>query len=252
MSETLLILEGVGKLYLRGQTQRRLVLEDISFAVAPGEIVAVDAERREGKTTLLRIAAGMETPDTGSVRFLDSNLTNLSVQARAGLLGSEIGWSDRHGPRTPWRVIDYVSLPLMVGCGRVAKQRAHEAGLAALERVGASRCATQQWVELADYEQLLVSLARLYAQRPRLIVVDDLFDDLRVRGSVEAGDLLRSIVRELDCGVLASVSDTEAALLADRVLALRRGRLVVRSDQSSRGEGQLISLPARRSAGTSQ
>lgn len=248
----MLALDGIGKAYRRGQTQRRMVLDDVSFLVAAGEIVAVDAERRAGKTTLLRIAAGMETPDVGSVCFAGTDLKGLSPRARRALVGREIGWADRRGPRNPWRVIDYVCLPQTVGRGRSALQHAREHGLSALERVGAARCAPQQWSELADYEQVLVSLARLYAQRPRLIIADDLFDDLRVRGSVEVGDLLRSIVRELNCGVLASASDTEAALLADRVLALRKGRMTLRSDQSSAGEGTVISFPERLDASASR
>jgi len=90
-----------------------------------------------------------------------------------------------------------------------------------------------------------VSLARLYAQQPRLIIADDLFDDLRVRGSVEVGDLLSAIVRELGCGVLASVADAESALLADRVLCLRDGIVAVRSDQTPRPDLRLVRSSGR-------
>lgn len=257
MSEALLLLEGVSKCYRRGETLRRVVLEEVSLAVAAGEIVAIDAERRAGKTTLLRIAAGMQKPDAGSVCLAGNDLAALPPQARAGLLGREIGWADRRSPGNPWQVLDYVSLPLILSGDRREERRARDRGLAALDRVGAARCAAQRWDELADYEQVLVGLARMYAHRPRLIIADDLLDDLRVRGSLEAGDLLRSIVQELDCGVLASVSDTEAALVADRVLSLRGGRLVLRSDQSthdedqpSSGEGQLVRFPRRLGADT--
>lgn len=246
MTDILLLLEGVSKCYRHGETLRRVVLEDVSFAVAAGEIVAVEAERRQGKTRLLRIAAGMERPDAGTVRFAGKDLATLSAGTRGDLLGREIGWADRRDPGHPWRVIDYVSLPLILQRGRKEKRRAFERGLAALERVGAAHCGAQQWGELADYEQLLVSLARIYAHRPRLIVADDLFDDLRLRGSVEAGDLLRSIARELDCGVLMSVSDAEAALVADRVLALRGGKLRLISDQSAKADRHIAGRPSRR------
>jgi ABC-type cobalamin/Fe3+-siderophores transport system ATPase subunit len=238
MREPLLALERVSKCYRHGSTHRRVVLEDVSFSVAAGEIVAVDAERRAGKTTLLQVVAGIEAEDSGTVYVGGEALT---AKARRRLLGAGIGWADRRGPQNPWKVLDYVALPLSVGGGPRALKRARDSALAALERVGAEHCAAaRQWDELADYEQVLVSLARLYAQRPRLIVADDLFDDLRVRGCVEAGDLLSSIVRELGCGVLASVSDTEAALLADRVFALRKGEIVVRSDQTPRPDLRLV------------
>lgn len=275
MSETLLSLQGVGKGYRCGEIWRS-VFEDVSLAVAAGEVVAVDAERRQGKTTLLRVAVGIESPDSGAVYFAGEDLAELSARVRAGLLGSQIAWVDRRGPRIPWRVIDYVSLPSAVGgakgrrepsvrrgerwsrqildhlyspvAGGRGLRGARERGFAALERVGASRCAPLRWEELADWEQVLVGLARAYAQRPRLIVADDLFDDLRVLTAQRAEDLVRSLVAELDCGVL--VSNSEAALFADRILSLHRGTLSLRSDQSSHGEGQLISFPGRLGAGT--
>lgn len=247
MSEMVLSLEDVSKHYASSQTQRRVVLKNVSVAIAAGEIVAIDADRRAGKSTLLRVVAGMESEDAGVICLFGQAL---SARRREALIGSDIGWIDRRGPSTPWRVIDYVALPVTVGGGRGAQRRGRERGLAALERVGAAHCAAQQWDELADYEQVLVSLARVYAQRPRLILADDLFDDLRVRGSVEAGDLLSSIVRELGCAVLASVSDAEAAMLADRVLALRDGELVVRSDQSRRADLRLVEPDGQLSTGT--
>lgn len=245
MGEPLLRVEGVRKCYRRGQTQQRMVLDSVSFTVSAGEIVAVDAERRAGKTTLLRVIAGMEDQDAGSVSFEGKTL---SAEARHRLLGSQIGWADRRGPRMPWRVIDYVSLPLTVNAGRRALASARERGLAALERVGAARCAAQQWDELADYEQMLVSLARLFAQRPRLVVADDLFDDLRARGRAEAADLLASIVEDLGCGVVASVSSAETALLADCVLLLCDGSVRAMSDQVTPEGGKVISFPGWRGA----
>lgn len=247
MSKTVLSVEGVSKCYRPSATQRQIVLNDVSFTVAAGEIVAVDAPRRAGKTTLLNVVAGMKPEDSGVIRLFGSAL---SAKERNGLIGRDIGWLDRNGPKNAWRSLDYVALPVTVGGGRAAQRRGRERGLAALERVGAARCAAQQWDELADYERLLVSIARVYVQRPRLILADDLFDDLRVRGSVEAGDLLSSIVRELDCAVLASVSDAEAALFADRVLALQDGTLVIRSDQSRRADLRLVRPDGRLSTGT--
>lgn len=240
MSEPLLRLEGVRKSFWHGDVQQRLVLEDVSLMVQAGEIVTVDAARRAGKSTLLRVVAGMESQDQGSV-CLDGRA--LCASGRHGLLGSAIGWVDRRGPEMPWRVLDYVALPLTVNAGRRALLSARARGVAALERVGAAHCASQQWDELADFERLLVGLARVYAHRPRLILADDVLDDLRVRGRVEVGDLLSSIARELDCGVLASVSGGESALIADRVLLLREGRVLVISDRSTYGEANVARLP---------
>jgi ABC-type taurine transport system ATPase subunit len=70
---------------------------------------------------------------------------------------------------------------------------------------------------LSDWERLLVTVARGYAARPRLMVVDDLLDGLGAGGMREAGELLLGIAGELNCGVLAGASDIAALVAAHRV-----------------------------------
>ena len=83
----LLALREACKEYARGEHRLR-VLVDISLELRPGEIAAVVGGRREGKTTLLKIAAGIESPDTGEVWLGDVAITSLSGKERARLLGA--------------------------------------------------------------------------------------------------------------------------------------------------------------------
>ncbi len=112
-------------------------------------------------------------------------------------------------------------------------------------------CAGQRWAELSNWERLLVGLARGIASSPKLLVVDDLMDGFGIGRTREAGELLLALVRELGCGVLMSCSDLEAALVADRVWSLERGRLTLLAEQG--GElGEVIDFPgsARQSHGS--
>ncbi|MGA2164316.1 MAG: ATP-binding cassette domain-containing protein, partial [Solirubrobacteraceae bacterium] len=84
-----LVLEGVWKGYSRGGEWTG-VLEDVSLEVVPGEVVAIVGSRLEGKTTLLKIAAGVERPDKGSVSLGAQRLTDLGDRARSRMLGREI------------------------------------------------------------------------------------------------------------------------------------------------------------------
>jgi predicted ABC-type transport system involved in lysophospholipase L1 biosynthesis ATPase subunit len=239
MSE-LLALRGVCKGYARGERTVR-VLVDATLEIGRGEVVAVVGSREEGKTTLLKIAAGIEAPDAGEVRFGDADLTCSSDEERSRLLGSEIAWTHREGTGVKFKVLDYVGLPLAIGRG-CRQRQARDLALEALERVGAASCAGQHWAELSNWERLLVALARGISASPRLLVVDDMMDGFGMRRTREAGELLLGLVGELGCGVLLSCTDLEAALIADRVWSLEGGRLSLLAAQQG-GQADVIDFP---------
>jgi lipoprotein-releasing system ATP-binding protein len=237
----LLALREVCKGYARGERRSR-VLVDASLEVRAGEIAAVVGSREEGKTTLLKIAAGIEPPDAGEVWLGDVELTRSSAKQRSRLLGAAIAWTHREGTGVKFRVLDYVGLPLAIGRGR-GQREAQDLAMDALERVGAASCARQRWAELSNWERLQVGLARGIASSPKLLVVDDLMDGFGMSRTREAGELLLALVRELGCGVLMSCTDLEAALIADCVWSLERGRLSLFSEQGG-ALADVIDFPA--------
>ncbi len=237
----LLALQGVGKSYRRGGRRLR-VLADASLEVACGEVGAVVGSRDEGKTTLLKIAAGIEQPDAGEVWLGDLDLVALGEGDRSRLLGDEIAWTNREGTGVKLEVLDHLALPLAMGRGH-GRREARSLARAALERVGATGCAQRRWSELSDWERVLVGFARGLVCRPRLLVLDSVTDGLGMRRTREAGELLLALTAELGCGVLMSCADLEAALFADRVWSLEDGRLSVLSEQPL-VEAEIIDFPA--------
>lgn len=250
----LLSLVGVSKGFSRGGGWTG-VLEDVSLDVGPGEIVAVLGSRFGGKSTLLEIAAGIARPDTGRVWFDGRDLGALSAGRRTELLGREILWMDRGGPAPAGvEVLRWVGWSLALhGRGGRQVERAAEAALAS---VGASECAGRRWGDLSRSQQALVCCARVRAVRPRLLVVDDLFDALGRDGTEEVSDLLRSILEESEprCGVLMSATESRAAMFADRILAFT-GRLGLKlvagapAERESGGLGEVVRLRRRAGAG---
>jgi predicted ABC-type transport system involved in lysophospholipase L1 biosynthesis ATPase subunit len=239
MSEYLLVLDGVGKCFRRDRRQWR-VLRDISLRVGRGEVVGVYGAHGEGKTTLLEVAAGIEPPDEGRVWFEGQDLASLSVDERVGLLGDRIAWMNRDGV-DEFTALKSVSLPLSMGRG-YTKREADDLAMEALDRVGMAHCAKQTWDRLSNWERVLVTFARGFAIRPRLMVVDDLLDSLGVGGVREAGELLLSLANELRCSVLVAAAGTEALLIADRVLSFESGTLTPK-------ESKVIHLNESRVAG---
>ncbi len=244
---TLLSLQGLGLRYRRGDLARWL-LRSVWLDVAPGEVVSVLALRSQGKTTLLRLAAGLVAPDEGRVLLGRADLGGLSDPAHSRVLREQVGLAGRLGPGLGVQMLDYVALPLALG-GRTHRRAVRSLALAALERVGVEHCAERRWGELSDWERALVELAQALAGAPRLLLIDDLLDGLGARETEEIALLVRSLAEELRLGVLMTVSDPEAALCSHRVLSLAAGRLTVLSDVGAPEPGVVIDFPRGRPSG---
>lgn len=243
-----LVFRGVGKAYRRdGRVE--LVLEGVSLDVGAGQMVAVVGQRWEGKTTLLRLAAGMELADEGQVLFEGVNFGGRSRRKRARLLGREIVWLDRGDSALGLEVLDYLGLPLVMGWRGPRRAQARRMAVEALERVGVPHVAYKRLQALSSWERVLVGLACAVIVRPRLLVVDDLLDALGTSRTLRAGGLLSSLAREFGFGVLFGVCDIEAAVMADRVLAFEQRTLRVMSDQTHPHEAAIVEFPRTASGG---
>jgi lipoprotein-releasing system ATP-binding protein len=218
----LLSLQDVSLTFHRGR-HLLSVLSDVSLELQAGEVVSVLAQRAQGKTSLLRVAAGTQRPNRGRVCVCGRDVWQLSARERAGLLAGEIGWVGHGAPDLDVPMLSSVALPLLGTCG---KRAAYARAAAALERVGALECAEQSWGSLADWERALVALAHGIAREPRLLLVDDMTASLGLEEVDDATRLLDSLAAERDLGVLMCVSDAKATGWSERVLTLAAGELL--------------------------
>jgi len=216
---SLLELEHVSKVYGRGGREC-VVLRDVSLELCVGELVAVWGLRRSGRSTLLRIAAGVERADTGVVRFAGHDLS----AHRGRGLGSAIGYC-----RKMFRAAEGQTVleEVMVGLlARGATQEvAHARARDALARTEVERCAGLKPDELDWAEAVRVGIAQALSHEPSLLVIDDPtvgIGDFVARDGVLA--LLRSLA---DDGMSVLTSTAEGAGLpdADRALSVGEGEL---------------------------
>jgi ABC-type multidrug transport system ATPase subunit len=215
---SLLELDRVCKSHGRGSCAAR-VLNGVSLEIDPGEMVAVWGMRRSGRSTLLRVAAGIEPPDEGVVR-----MEGRSLACRDGTaLRSRIAYChhSRH-PLSTQSALDEL-LEDLLACGvetAPAGTRIH----AALERTGASDCAPFRVSELDPAQRTRIAMARALLLAPRVLVADEptLGVDLTQRDSILR--LLRSLADD-GIAVLTSTESTAGLFGADRALTLDRGSL---------------------------
>jgi putative ABC transport system ATP-binding protein len=236
---SVLSLTGVCLSFPRGRRHVIRVLADVTLEIDAGEIVAVLAQRAQGKTSLLRVAAGMERPDRGQVCFEGEDLWGFSERRRSRLLGGQIGWVRPAVPDLDMPMLANVALPLFATHG---KSEAYARAMGALERVGAQECAQQFWGSLADWERALVAIAQGIAREPKLLLVDDLTLSLGLGETEQITRLLDALASEQGFAVLMSVSDAGATGWSGRVATLAGGELL-ETPHSPVDQGNIIDFP---------
>jgi ABC-type lipoprotein export system ATPase subunit len=249
LPRAVLVLRGVDRAFGVGSRRHR-VLADVSLELGAGEVGVVVASRAQGKTTLLRVAAGMLGVDAGEVVFAGRDMRSRSRADRDALMGAEIGWACRTGPgRMMFDVRDYVGLPLIKG-RKLRSRKPVERTHAVLERLGVAGCFETPWTRLSDWERVCVELAQAIVCKPRLLLVDDLLAGLSMGHVREAMRLIRSIAGEDGLAVLMACSDEEPVMQAQRSWRLEEGELVL-DDEPEDDELPVTDLDRhrRRSAG---
>jgi len=237
---TLLALERVLKSYWRGRHEI-VVLDDVSLAIAPGELVAVFGQRASGKTTLLRIAAGIESPDAGRVAFAGRDVATLRRSPRIAGLDPRVGWMRRSGPLIDsMEMLDYVALPLL---GSLHYAEAHRRATRVLNEVGAKELAHATWGALSDAERTLVMLAQATVRRPLLLLADDPTVSLGLEDRTSLLRLLRGTAEAAGMAVLMTVPDVPDMLHSHQVMSLSDGELI---KPAARGRAQVIELRSGR------
>lgn len=193
----------------------RMVLDGVSVAIAPGEVVAVAGQSGAGKTTLLRAAAGL-VPSKGQVRSGGRPAMVFQQHALAGRVSARDN--------------------VLVGClGRLGFWRAtmrlwpaREVALArsCLARVGLAGHAGQRASTLSGGQRQRVAIPRALAQQATVLLADEPVASLDPVNAEAILGLLRSLARSEGFAVLVSLHQPElAARFADRRLLLEGGRL---------------------------
>jgi len=210
----MILLEGVTKRF--GDT---VAVGDAGLCVERGEVVALLGPSGCGKTTLLRLIAGFEEPDAGTVR-----LDHTHVAGRGA-------WVPPERRRTGMVFQDYALFPHLtaaenVGFGLSRRERAAKVPML-LALVDLCGLGARYPHELSGGQQQRVALARALAPAPELILLDEPWSNVDSRLRTELRDEVTSILRPLGVTVVLVTHDREEAFsLADRIALMRDGRVV--------------------------
>jgi ABC-type sugar transport system ATPase subunit len=196
----------------------RVALREVSLRIEPGESVAVWGRRRSGRSTLLRVAAGIERPDAGIVRFEGHDLG----ARRSHVLGSGIAYCRKTFRASEGElVLDHLTIGQLAR--GVSPSDAWKRAREALETADCAGCASRRPTELDGAETMHVAIARAIALRPRLLLVDEptIGVELRARDRIL---LLLDSLAEDGMAVLRTTGES-ACLTGCRPLMISEGEL---------------------------
>jgi iron(III) transport system ATP-binding protein len=198
---------------------RHTVLRDVDLAVAAGTITAVVGSSGCGKTTLLRLVAGFETPDAGTIFIAGQRVAGPGASIPAHR--RDVGYVAQDGALFP-----HLTVAQNVAYG-LPGRRGAEARVAELLNTVAldESLAARRPHELSGGQQQRVALARALARRPALMLLDEPFSALDTGLRASTRKAVAALLAEAGVTTLIVTHDQEEALsIADQVAVMRAGR----------------------------
>ncbi|ALC21140.1 ABC transporter ATP-binding protein [Streptomyces pristinaespiralis] len=215
---SLLVAEGLRKTF--GSTT---ALDDASFSVHPGEVVAVMGPSGSGKSTLLHCLAGIVRPDAGTVTYAGREITGLSDAERSALRRSDFGFVFQFGQLVPeLSCVENVALPLRLG--GVKRRAAESTAQEWLERLEVGDTARQRPGDISGGQGQRVAVARALVGSPKVVFADEPTGALDTLNGERVMSLLTDTARRQNTAVVLVTHETRVAAYSDREIVVRDGR----------------------------
>ncbi|RJT81081.1 ABC transporter ATP-binding protein [Arthrobacter cheniae] len=196
------------------------VLHDVSLTVPPSGCVALLGASGSGKSTVLRIIAGLDRPSAGQVLVDGDDMGAVHVEQRGMALVFQNALLFPH-----LNVIDNVAFPARMAGQRRAEARRH--AMEYLELVQLADYAHRPVGKLSGGQEQRVALARALARNPRILLLDEPFASLDVQLREDMYDLIQNIRAQLAPTIVVVTHDRqEASILADSIAVLDEGRIL--------------------------
>src|SRR5215204_6548235 len=196
-----------------------VALDDVSVSLPTGQLTALLGPSGGGKSTLLRIIAGLDTADTGTVAIEGTNATKLPPQKR------NVGFVFQH-----YAVFKHMTVAKNVAFGleirKTPKAEVKRRVAELLELVHLSQFADRLPSQLSGGQRQRMALARALAVEPTVLLLDEPFGALDANVRKELRDWLRRLHDEVHVTTVFVTHDQEEALeVADQIVVINQGRI---------------------------
>ena len=214
------------KKYYTSDTYEVRALDGVSLTVEEGEFIAVVGTSGCGKTTLMNILGGLDTPDFGGVWIRNTSLKDLSKEERTIFRRRNIGFVfQNYSLIKHLRVWENIELPLLYAKKSFTAKQRHEIITGLLKSVGLESKENDYPINLSGGEQQRVAIARALAVSPEAILCDEPTGALDKKTGTQIMELLHSVVKENGIMLLLVTHDPDIADTCDTIFEMDGGRI---------------------------
>jgi putative ABC transport system ATP-binding protein len=212
---SILDLQNVSKTYQSG-SRKLTVLDQVTFSIQAGETIAIVGPSGSGKTTLLGSSS------TGSVVLNGESLEKLNEDQRAAVRSRDVGFIFQNFQLLPTlTALENVMVPLELKKRTNAKEKAMEL----LEKVGLKDRATHYPTQLSGGEQQRVSIARAFANAPKILFADEPTGNLDTETGAMIENLIFDLNKEQGTTLVLVTHDLELAAKTQRIVHIKGGKI---------------------------
>jgi putative ABC transport system ATP-binding protein len=218
---SILSVKDVSKTYQSG-TRKLTVLDQVNFDIQAGESISIVGPSGSGKTTLLGLCAGLDSASTGSVVLAGNAFEKLSEDQRAAVRSKNIGFIFQNFQLLPTlTALENVMVPLELKKRKDAKAKAIEL----LTKVGLGDRVTHYPSQLSGGEQQRVSIARAFANEPKILFADEPTGNLDTETGEMIEDLIFDMNKEQGTTLILVTHDPELAKRTNRIINIKGGKI---------------------------
>lgn len=217
-------LKGINKSYQEG-SDTRPILSDINIQFTSGKFTAVIGESGSGKSTILNLISGVDTPNSGEIYLNQTNITALTDHKRTLLRRHKIGIVFQFfNLISTLTVLENVTL-ISELTGKSKKQSKQKA-IVLLEKLGLSSKQNVMPDILSGGEQQRVAIARALAHEPELILADEPTGNLDQKTAALVMNQFLSLIKTHNKTLIMATHSLAASKLADKVVVIKNNQLV--------------------------
>ncbi len=201
------------------------VLKGISLDIVPGEIVSIVGPSGAGKTTLLQIIGSLDRPNSGQVKYDNTDIFSLKDAQLARFRNENIGFVFQFHQLLPeFTLLENVAMPALIG--GVKRSDAYKRAKELIAYLGLKDRENHRPAELSGGERQRAAVARALINKPKVVLADEPSGSLDSKNRQELHKLFFDLRRDMNQTFVIVTHDESLAADCDRIIKMRDGQIV--------------------------
>lgn len=223
---TIFTINEVTKTFTNGEVDEQ-VLKGINLSLQEGEVTALIGASGSGKSTILTIAAGLQSATDGQILFQGKNMTDMSQEQIRKIRASEFGFVFQSSHLVPFLTVEeQLLLMLDVSETKLSKRARNEEIEKILQWVDMNHRKNAYPSSLSGGEKQRVAIARAIIHKPKILFADEPTASLDSKRSKDVMTLIRKLTKTLQITTLMVTHDDEMLPYADRIITMKDGLIL--------------------------